>query len=102
MFVIVGLQRTPLLCSTLLCLGGLDEEVTVEILHAAFIPFGDIVEVNIPKDFKESKHPGLANYVLSTGWCTPGDLRQGDRCLASITTLLEVSWKGRSPSKLCD
>lgn len=35
--------------------GGLDEEATEEIVCAAFIPFGDIVEVNIPKDFKESK-----------------------------------------------
>jgi hypothetical protein len=35
--------------------GGLDEKCTEEMLHAAFIPFGDIVEVNIPKDFKESE-----------------------------------------------
>ncbi len=27
------------------------------MLHAAFIPFGDIVEVTIPKDFKESEWP---------------------------------------------
>jgi hypothetical protein len=37
--------------------GGLDEQVTEEILLAAFIPFGDIVEVNIPKDFKDSECP---------------------------------------------
>lgn len=35
--------------------GGLDEKCTEEMLHAAFIPFGDIVEVNIPRDFKESE-----------------------------------------------
>ena len=34
--------------------GGLAEDCTEEMLHAAFIPFGDIVEVTIPKDFKES------------------------------------------------
>jgi hypothetical protein len=35
--------------------GGLAEDCTEEMLHAAFIPFGDIVEVTIPKDFKESE-----------------------------------------------
>jgi len=37
--------------------GGLAEDCTEEMLHAAFIPFGDIVEVTIPKDFKESEWP---------------------------------------------
>ena len=36
-------------------MGGLDSGVNEEILHAAFIPFGDIREVNIPKDFAESE-----------------------------------------------
>ena len=35
--------------------GGLDTNVSEEILHAAFIPFGDIKSVQIPKDYKESK-----------------------------------------------
>mmetsp|Transcript_34442 Transcript_34442/g.50350 ORF Transcript_34442/g.50350 Transcript_34442/m.50350 type:complete len:132 (+) Transcript_34442:182-577(+) len=34
-------------------LGGLDEKVNEEVLHAAFIPFGDIIEVNIPKDYEQ-------------------------------------------------
>lgn len=38
--------------------GGLAEDCTEEMLHAAFIPFGDIVEVTIPKDFKESESSG--------------------------------------------
>lgn len=29
--------------------GGLDHGVTKEILHAAFIPFGEVVDVSIPK-----------------------------------------------------
>lgn len=33
---------------------GLDGSVNEEILHAAFIPFGDIKEVNIPKDYQAS------------------------------------------------
>ena len=35
--------------------GGLEQSVSEETLHAAFIPFGNIREVSIPKDFKESK-----------------------------------------------
>jgi len=45
----------PFLPPSLPSSGGLDEKCTEEMLHAAFIPFGDIVEVNIPKDFKESE-----------------------------------------------
>jgi peptidyl-prolyl isomerase E (cyclophilin E) len=36
--------------------GGLDATVNEEVLHAAFIPFGDIKEVSIPKDYAESIH----------------------------------------------
>ena len=38
---------------------GLDTSVTEEILLSAFIPFGDIREVSIPKDFKTNKHRGF-------------------------------------------
>jgi len=38
---------------------GLDAAVTEEILYAAFIPFGDIREVNIPKDYAENKNRGF-------------------------------------------
>ena len=31
-----------------LYVGGLSEEATEETLHAAFVPFGDVKEVNIP------------------------------------------------------
>ena len=34
--------------------GGLDDRVTEELLQAAFIPFGDIKSVSIPKDFNVS------------------------------------------------
>ncbi|KAF9309506.1 hypothetical protein BKA57DRAFT_474068 [Linnemannia elongata] len=33
-----------------LFVGGLDEQVTPQILHAAFIPFGDITQIEIPSD----------------------------------------------------
>lgn len=40
--------------------GGLEASVTEEILFAAFIPFGDIKELSIPKDFAVNKHKGFA------------------------------------------
>lgn len=40
--------------------GGLSEEVDSKILHAAFIPFGDIIDINMPIDFATQKHRGFA------------------------------------------
>ena len=34
-------------------------KVTEELLHAAFIPFGNIQEVQIPRDFKENTNRGF-------------------------------------------
>lgn len=33
-------------------LGGLAEEVDEKVLHAAFIPFGDITDIQIPLDYE--------------------------------------------------
>ena len=32
--------------------GGLSEEVDEKILHAAFVPFGDVTDINIPLDYE--------------------------------------------------
>nr|CAB3265074.1 peptidyl-prolyl cis-trans isomerase-like [Phallusia mammillata] len=40
--------------------GGLAEEVTEKTIHSAFIPFGDIVDVNLPIDYETEKHRGFA------------------------------------------
>lgn len=40
--------------------GGLAEEVEEKVLHAAFIPFGDIVDISIPLDYTTQKHRGFA------------------------------------------
>eukprot|EP00019_Armaparvus_languidus_P001225 CAMPEP_0168592856 /NCGR_PEP_ID=MMETSP0420-20121227/7974_1 /TAXON_ID=498008 /ORGANISM="Pessonella sp." /LENGTH=124 /DNA_ID=CAMNT_0008628909 /DNA_START=29 /DNA_END=403 /DNA_ORIENTATION=+ len=42
-----------------LYVGGLSENVTVPILTAAFIPFGDLLDVQIPRDQKSGKHRGF-------------------------------------------
>ena len=46
----------PPLLLTLLCLtGGLAEEVDEKVMHAAFIPFGDITDIQIPLDYETGK-----------------------------------------------
>jgi len=42
-----------------LYVGGLAEEVTEETLRAAFIPFGDLLEVMIPMDYQNRKNRGF-------------------------------------------
>lgn len=32
--------------------GGLTEEVDEKVLHAAFIPFGDVTDIQIPIDYE--------------------------------------------------
>eukprot|EP00908_Phaeocystis_cordata_P008902 Transcript_19620.p2 GENE.Transcript_19620~~Transcript_19620.p2 ORF type:complete len:192 (-),score=3.90 Transcript_19620:63-638(-) len=43
-----------------LYVGGLEESVTQEILQAAFLPFGEITDVNLPLDNASQKHRGFA------------------------------------------
>lgn len=40
--------------------GGLEESVNEAIVHSAFIPFGEIKDVNIPLDNTTGKHRGFA------------------------------------------
>src|SRR5262245_37576907 len=42
-----------------LYVGGLDDTVNEKLLQAAFISFGDIVDVQIPMDFQTQKHRGF-------------------------------------------
>ncbi|KIZ03089.1 hypothetical protein MNEG_4873 [Monoraphidium neglectum] len=44
---------------TTLYVGGLEESVNEATLHAAFIPFGDLKDVNIPMDNELGKHRGF-------------------------------------------
>lgn len=43
-----------------LYVGGLADEADEKVLHAAFIPFGDIVDITIPLDYSTQKHRGFA------------------------------------------
>lgn len=43
-----------------LYVGGLADEVNDKVLQAAFIPFGDVVDISIPLDYTAQKHRGFA------------------------------------------
>merc|ERR1711953_1155935 len=53
-------KMTPGQNKKLLYIGGLAEEVDEKMLHAAFIPFGDIIDITIPLDFETEAHRGFA------------------------------------------
>jgi len=40
--------------------GGIPDEADEKVLHAAFIPFGDIMDIQIPLDYETEKHRGFA------------------------------------------
>lgn len=44
---------------TTLYVGGLEENINEAILHSAFVPFGDVKDVNIPLDHATGKHRGF-------------------------------------------
>lgn len=52
-------QSTGTNPKTTLYVGGLEENVTEPVLHAAFIPFGDIKDVTTPLDQSTQKHRGF-------------------------------------------
>lgn len=41
---------------TMLYVGGLDEGVDEALVRAAFVPFGNVKEVNLPMDPESSEH----------------------------------------------
>ena len=43
-----------------LAVGGLNEDVDEKVLRAAFIPFGELSEVQLPIDYQTEKHRGFA------------------------------------------
>ena len=57
---IVALEGKGSNPKTTLYVGGLDETVDKSIVHAAFIPFGDILDISVPLDHATGKHRGFA------------------------------------------
>mmetsp|Transcript_29498 Transcript_29498/g.76325 ORF Transcript_29498/g.76325 Transcript_29498/m.76325 type:complete len:120 (-) Transcript_29498:13-372(-) len=42
-----------------LYVGGLEESVTESMVRAAFVPFGELTDINMPLDAASSKHRGF-------------------------------------------
>ena len=57
--------------------GGLDEQVTEAVLHAAFLPFGDLKDVNIPLDQQTQKNRGFG-FVTFMEKCVPRPATSGN------------------------
>jgi peptidyl-prolyl isomerase E (cyclophilin E) len=55
---------------TTLYVGGLADEVTEAILHAAFLPFGELKDVNLPVDHGTQKNRGFG-FVTFVEACVP-------------------------------
>lgn len=56
---IVSLSGRGTNAKTTLFVGGLHEDVTPEILRAAFLPFGEIKDISVPLDHTTGKHRGF-------------------------------------------
>ena len=70
----------------ILYVGGLSEEVDEKVLHAAFIPFGDLTDINIPMDYATQKHRGFA-FV---------EFESAEDALAAIDNMNEAELFGRT------
>lgn len=55
----IRLEKSKMANKRMVYVGGLAEEVDEKVLHAAFIPFGDITDVQIPMDYSNQKHRGF-------------------------------------------
>jgi len=53
-------MATPQSLKRTVYVGGLAEEVELDVVKAAFIPFGDINDVQMPLDYDSQKHRGFA------------------------------------------
>jgi len=60
---------------TSLYVGGLAENVNEEILQAAFLPFGNLKDINIPLDHATGKH---------RGGCTNAGSARHSMCLQNL------------------
>lgn len=52
-----------------LYVGGLADEVTQDVLKAAFVPFGDVKDVHIPVDPGTCEWRLAASTALRAAWC---------------------------------
>lgn len=55
-----GMTNFPHNKKRTLYVGGFGDEVNEKLLHAAFLPFGEIVGISVPMDYETGKHRGFA------------------------------------------
>ena len=72
---------------TTLYVGGLEENVNEATLHSAFIPFGDIKDVNIPLDNTTGKHRGFGFVEYESAEVGSSGLSS---CLTSLPALSQI------------
>lgn len=107
MAMIEGVQKNTLY------VGGLAEEVNEQILHAAFIPFGDIKDVKTPLDQATQKHRsfGFVTFLEREDAAAAMDNMDGAELYGRVLTVNyalpekikggEQGWAAK-PSKLLD
>jgi peptidyl-prolyl isomerase E (cyclophilin E) len=71
----------------------LEENVTEQVVHAAFIPFGDVKDISMPLDQATQKHRGFAfityfdgelyGRVLTVNFAQPQKIKGGEQGWAS-------------------
>lgn len=66
--------------------GGLADEVTEQLINDAFIPFGDILEIQMPVDYESQKHRGFAFVEFETA----------EDAAAAIDNMVKNIEKGRN------
>jgi len=78
--------------------GGLADEVTERLLNNAFIPFGDIADIQMPADYESQRHRGFAfiEYEQSEDAAAAidnmvGEFKQDDTYIDVLQSLLTLS-----------
>jgi RNA recognition motif-containing protein len=70
--------------------GGLAEEVTDKLLSDAFIPFGDLIDIQMPIDYETQKHRGFAFVEFETAEDAAAAI---DNMVRTLNNLLHFSIK---------
>ena len=83
---------------TVLYVGGLEESVTEKTLEAAFLPFGDLMQIIMPKDATTSQHSTAQHSTAqqSTAQQPPAPLLP-----PSLTHCVSAARRGSPRLRLC-
>ncbi|KAI0982647.1 hypothetical protein GJ496_011096 [Pomphorhynchus laevis] len=94
---------SPLSAKRIVYIGGLAENVTVDILRNALLPFGEIVDVQMPLDYQTQKHRGFgfAEFELTEDATAAVDNLNGSEIFGrTLRVNLAKSTLQRKPNEL--